>query len=499
MKNLKVLLFPMLFVFLFFACENKDDEIKDMQNPSADFNLTPTNPIEGEEILFYADPEENSGDIVDWYWTFGDTNSSNSNKRNPYFTYPSQGTYEVILRVLNSNGISMESSKQITVSLPPPDEFPATIAWEFSTNTAVSGINDGSSSPVIGNDGTIYYTESRAGENSKVVAVIDQGESAELKWTSEPLGGELPNAPSIGPDGNILINAWADDNAINKLSAADGTIMWSGGIGTDVSNSTPAVDSQGNSYHGSRAQGENGGVYSWTSGGERRWEITGVGAFYSSPVISADESTVYFLNTNEGMIWAVNTEDGSPKWEAPVGEGSGIHGSSLSMDADGTIYYTTNVHVVAVTDGGETGSIKWSVEIEGASNSGVVIGPGGDLYTGATSGLYSLNSTDGAINWVYEIEIAESVPAVDVHGNVYVGSTNGYLYIVNSEGGQIKELELGDSVVNSPTISDDGTIFIEAASGGVIKLIKIGVENSGPAESPWPMKGQNVKNTCVAQ
>ncbi len=494
MKTGKIIMFSIIFGIGLLGCE-KDDTQETLVTPRVDFSFTPTALVAGDEVVFNAEPAAGSSEITTWAWNFGDENSTSSTETDPTYIYENAGTYDVYLQVSDAAGNVHRTTKTITVT---KAEFPASLVWEFSTNTPVSNINDGSSSPVIGDDGTIYYTESRAGENSKVVAVTDQGDSAELKWASGPLGGELPNAPSIGPDGNILINAWVvdnADNAINKLSAADGTILWSGGIGTDVSNSTPAVDSQGNSYHGSRAQGANGGVYSWTSEGEKRWEITGVGAFYSSPVISNDESTVYFLNTNEGMIWAVNAADGSPKWEAPVGEGSGVHGSSLSMNADGTIYYTTNAHVVAITDNGETGAIKWSVEIEGASNSGVVIGPGGDLYSGATSGLYSFNPEDGAINWVYDIEIAESVPAVDVNGNVYVGSVEGILFIISETGALEKEFELTNNVVNSPTITSDGTIYVEAYDGEVIKLFKIAVEESGPANSPWPMKGQNIKNT----
>lgn len=491
MKIGKLLILSFLFSIAFVACED-DENVENMLPPRADFSFTPTAPIEGEEILFYADPERGSGEIATWYWTFGDPEASTSDKRNPYFTYANAGTYEVILKVMNSAGRSMEISRPVTVSPPPPDEFPANITWEFTTNTPVSNINDGSSSPVIGDDGTIFYVESRAGSESKVVAVTDQGESAELLWASNAIGGELPNAPSIGPDGNIYINAWVDDFAITKLNAADGTIMWSGGIGTDVSNNTPAVDSQGNTYHGSRSQIPNGGVYSWSPTGEKRWEITGFGAFYAAPVISSDESTVYFLNTDNGEIWAVNTEDGSQKWESPVGLGSGIHGSSLSMDAEGTIYFTTNTHVVAVNDEGETGSIKWQTEVDDASNSGVVIGPQGDLYTGSMGGLLSINPSDGSLNWSYDAEIVESVPAVDVNGNVYVGTNDGNLIIVNSQGQILRELELGDDVVNSPTITDDGTVYVEATSNSTIKLYKITVADSGPAESPWPMKGQNV-------
>ncbi|UJH90082.1 PQQ-binding-like beta-propeller repeat protein [Antarcticibacterium sp. 1MA-6-2] len=275
-------------------------------------------------------------------------------------------------------------------------------------STQVANINDGSSAPVIGDNGVIFYVESRAGAESSLVAVIDQGEDAELKWASNALGVELPNAPSIGPDGNIYLNAWVEDQAISKFNAEDGSVMWSGGINTKVSNNTPAVDSEGNIYHGSRFQGAGrGGVFSWTLDGERRWEVTGVGAFYTAPVLSPDESTLYILNTDEGLLYALSTANGAPKWD-PVGTGSAIHGSSLSM-AEGVIYYTTATHVVAITDEGGSGSIKWQTQVNDASNSGVVIGPNGELYTSSRGGLLSLNLTDGSIIWTFDADVVESV------------------------------------------------------------------------------------------
>ncbi|MCM4155747.1 PQQ-binding-like beta-propeller repeat protein [Gramella sp. AN32] len=495
MKTGKILIISTILCLCLASCET-DDSPKEVQTPNADFTFTPTEPEEGEEVFFSATSEEGSSEIINWNWNFGDIQSSTATGSNPSFTYDEGGDYQVMLEVTDAKGNVYRIYQPLTVT---QAEFPAKITWEFTTNTVVGNINDGSSAPVIGDDGTIYYTESRAGEESKIVAVTDQGESAELKWASTAVGAELPNAPSIGPDGNIYINAWHDDFAINKLNAADGALIWSGAIGTDVSNNTPAIDSQGNVYHGSRAQGTNGGVYSWTSDGEKRWEITGVGAFYAAPVISADESTVYFLNTNDGQIWAINTEDGSQKWEAPVGPGAGIHGTSLSMDADGTVYYTTNTQVVAISDEGATGAIKWQIDVDDAANSGVVIGPAGDLYVGSKGGLLSLNPADGSVNWTYDAEIVESVPAVDMNGNVYVGTTNGRLLILSSAGGLEKEFELGDGVINSPTIISDGTVFVEGLDEEVIKLFKVSVEESGPADSPWPMKGQNVKNTAQAK
>ncbi len=492
MEKVKILVMGLLLSFVFYAC--KDDDLSGLLPPGADFNYTPAIPVEGVEILFYADPAEGSGDITAWNWSFGDPTGSTSDKRNPYFTYASAGTYEVTLVVQNAAGTSYKVSKSVIVS-EPPKELVANVVWEFSSGAAVTKLNEGSSSPVIGDDGTIYYVEGNAndGRNGNLVAVTDQGQSAQLKWSTQ-LGSYIPNAPSIGPDGNIYVNTWLNDGMLYKVNGADGAIMWSGS-GRGVSNNTPAVDAQGNTYHGSRLQNGDGGAYSWSPTGEKRWEIVGIGAFYAAPVISKDGSTVYFLNTSDGEILAVNAADGTSKWTEAVGMGSGTHGSSISMDGDGTVYYTTNAHVVAITDNGATGSVKWSATVTGAAQSGVVIGTNGDLYTGSGAGLVSLNPTDGAVNWTYNISTNESVPAVDAEGRIYLGSTDGKLVVVNQEGMLLKEVALSDGVVNSPTIVSDGTVFVEALSGANLKLYKISVEESGPADSPWPMKGQNVKNT----
>ncbi len=492
---MKVLLTGLFLSLLVFAC--KDDDMEGLLPPAAEFSYTPGTLVQGVQVLFYADPTEGSGEIVEWHWNFGDAANSTSTKRNPYFTFASAGTYNVTLTVKNGAGTTFDVTKSVEVA-EPPKEFLSSVVWAFNNNTTVSRLNEGSSSPVIGDDGTIYYLEGYANptSNSKVVAVTDNGATAQLKWATT-LASYISNAPSIGTDGHIYVNTWDNTRAVYKLSGTDGAVLWSrGGSGVlGASNTTPAVDAQGNIYHGSKFTTPNGGFFSWTPAGVKRWQITGVGAFYTSPVLSKDETTVYVLNTNEGKLWAINTADGTRKWAESVGPGSGIHGSSLSMGSDGTIYYTTNVHVVAITDNGAAGAIKWSTAVAGAAQSGVVIGPKGDLYTGAGAGLVCLNPADGTVKWTHAMSTNESVPAVDVEGRIYLGSTDGKLVVVSSEGILLKAIELGDGAVHSPTIANNGTVYVEGMSGSNIKLYKIAVQESGPANSPWPMKGRNVKNT----
>src|SRR5690606_6176534 len=174
--------------------------------------------------------------------------------------------------------------------------------------------------------------------------------------------------------------------------------------------------------------------------------------------------------------------------------------SSLSIDADGTIYYTNEAFIVALTDEGGSGSVKWQFEAD-AAQSGVVVGPAGDLYVGTPSGLLAINPEDGSMKWNYfDASVVESVPAVDANGYVYVGTADGRLVIVDSEGELKIALQLGDNSVNSPTIASDGSVYVEAFDANRIKLYKIAIHNAvGPADSAWPMKGQNRKSTGVAK
>src|SRR5690606_35771921 len=134
------------------------------------------------------------------------------------------------------------------------------------------------------------------------------------------------------------------------------------------------------------------------------------------------------------------TADGIAKWSAPVQAGVGL-GTSVSVNSDGTIYATNDAAVVAVTDNGATGILKWKTEdLLSPNTSGVVIGPNGDLYVGTKAGLKALNPTTGAEKWTYPAWIEECVPAVDKNGNIYFGNNEGKFLIVNADGELEKQI-----------------------------------------------------------
>jgi len=100
----------------------------------------------------------------------------------------------------------------------------------------------------------------------------------------------------------------------------------------------------------------------------------------------------------------------------------------------------------------------------------------------------------GTVLWEFETEGSEqSSPAIGSDGTVYVGSYDKKLYALSGKSGdKLWEFETGGSVVSSPAIGPDGTVYVGSADK---KLYAIKTDSKGPAESPWPMRGQNAQRT----
>lgn len=476
-------------VVLTSACSKDEDE----KAPVAEFTFSPESPLAGDEVQFTDNSQPGSNDIIEWTWDFGVVDG-NSDQQNTTYVFQEEGDYDVRLFVKDAAGMTAICEKVITVEAKPVTEFEATLDWAFNNGTAVEGYNDATRA-AIADDGTIYYVEG-IGANSQVVAVTDNGTTATKKW-SYAAGVNIKNAPSVDTDGNVYIGSWAVPSLLS-LSAADGTVRWHVETGTrGVSNSTCAMDNNGNVYVSTKGSATSG-LYSFSPDGTKRWEVLDLGSTYSTPALSADGSTAYFFDTSNGLVYAINTADGTFKWNEAVSTSSG-YGTSISIDSDGTLYLTTDTEVVAVNDNATSGAIKWATEISQANSSGVVIGSDGILYTGSSAGVYALNPADGSVKWQHEVVIEESVPAVDKNDNIYVGTQDGRLVIINSQGEKVKEFTLGSGIVNSPVMTDDGTIYVESydVSAGTITLNKISVPDSAPASSAWPMKGKNRRHTSM--
>ncbi len=139
-----VLGFGLLFMFFMSPSLAANGNIP----PHVDFHWSPETGINtGETIHFYDDSIDDDGTIMAWQWDFDD--GEYAIIKNPTHVYSSPGTYDVELTVIDNNGSTNSTSKQVTVinASPTADAGPDQVV----NNTLVSFDGTDSSDP----DGTI--------------------------------------------------------------------------------------------------------------------------------------------------------------------------------------------------------------------------------------------------------------------------------------------------------------------------------------------------------
>jgi|SRR5450759_1387012 len=101
---MKRIIYLLLLLPLFLgSCEKK---------PEADFSVNTVEPVVGQEILF----NNHSHNASSFIWDFGD--GYTSDERNPYHTFNSTGSFEVILTAVSDDGNESKSSLTLTVVIP---------------------------------------------------------------------------------------------------------------------------------------------------------------------------------------------------------------------------------------------------------------------------------------------------------------------------------------------------------------------------------------------
>ncbi|KAA0013969.1 MAG: PKD domain-containing protein [Thermoplasmata archaeon] len=81
--------------------------------PKAKITYTPSTLTTGIPISFNADASDEDGNIIYYYWEFGD--GTTSKRQNPSHTYTKAGTYQVKLVVIDNYGAKGEDIRTITV------------------------------------------------------------------------------------------------------------------------------------------------------------------------------------------------------------------------------------------------------------------------------------------------------------------------------------------------------------------------------------------------
>ena len=241
----------------------------------------------------------------------------------------------------------------------------AQMVWQAELGPGAVG-----NSPTVTDDGTIYYVDVLG-----LLAAVDSS-SGRIKWTVQTgtsgqaqFGQTVKVAPAVAPDGTVYTTAITGSlYAVSPPSGGgnQGSIKWSFDFGQHLG-PTPLVatpvtggGNRGQDAIGSAASatiGPDGTIYIGANNsnfyaidptGQQKWlyeaerELAGI---WTTAALSPDASVLYF-GANKGGMYALNTRDGSLKWQFPV---YGSIYSSPALDAQGTLYTGSSVeHVYAI-------------------------------------------------------------------------------------------------------------------------------------------------------
>ena len=287
-----------------------------------------------------------------------------------------------------------------------------------------------------------------------------------LMYTDEATGERVLKAHALIPDELPFVE-----------------LKWSSEIG-GVGRSSPAIAADGTIYVGSGRR-----LYAINSDGSLKWYFRTRHRIRSSLVIAAD-GTIYVGSGDPGAgrLYALNP-DGNLKWSFETGSEVRF---SPAIAADGTIYVVLGFSMLYALN--PDGSPEWSFRTERWVSSSPVIAADGTIYVGSgdpwAGRLYAINP-DGNLKWSFRTERQVRSPSIAADGTIYMGGGHG-IYAINPDGNLKWSFESGDEVHSSPAIALDGTILVELESR---RLYAFWEDNGGPADSPWPMFGQNPQRT----
>lgn len=186
------------------------------------------------------------GQIISWYWEFGDPASGTGNYstlQNPTHIFTQAGTYNVVLNITSSNSCTSSISQQVIIAPPPLVDFTSSIGCSGSPVSFVSSqyvnvattqswlwnFGDGSTSTEIDPD----HTYTSAGTYIVTLDIIDlNGCSATVTHPVSIIPGPMAifNSNSPGCAGNEV--------EFNDMSTAIGSAIatwhWDFGDGNDI-------------------------------------------------------------------------------------------------------------------------------------------------------------------------------------------------------------------------------------------------------------------------
>ena len=210
----------------------------------------------------------------------------------------------------------------------------------------------------------------------------------------------------------------------------------------------------------------------FSAGDGRRHDAMKTDAGVSATAAFGEGTVFLATESGEGIVRALDFEEGDIRWETPVGDVS----AALTY-CRGRILVSTNQGRLCCL-AAEDGSRMWQFSTRGRKSTAVTVSE--DMAVcGCDDGyLYALGIDDGVERWSRQLEGAVWAAPVADDGRIYAGTFGGYLYCLAADDGAIiwrqdtegnitRPLALGPETVFAGT--DRGTLLAMARRNGQLR------------------------------
>lgn len=267
-----------------------------------------------------------------------------------------------------------------------------------------------------------------------------------MLWTRK-LGAPITAGAVVAADGTIYESA--NDGILHALDPTTGADKWTldggGSIGNQDLSTSAAILSDATIVW----PGPNSVLDGVSPAGKLVWQQKLAGMVLSPATAPGDK---LYVADSVGDVAAFHATAAGAEhlWTTRIGKASF---GSPAVGTDGTVYATADRNLVALTDAGDHGAVKWRFEAGSDIEVSPSVGPDGTVILGTNDAFEYGLTPAGKVAWRYPRKVfSYSTPAATADGLAYFGDNDGSVDVVQAKSGTVA----GRYSATTAPLSSDG-------------------------------------------